>query len=168
LNSYAHLLQVLCPSQRWVARCTPLTRSFCCTCMSCSSVIVMAISCIATHMLVLLQSSSGLHLQHTPLTRLTDFALAAVIPVHMHVGANGIVSDYVPPRFMGGCCRMSPCRCSLHATSICVALRTCGCLTYLGALGARLLYNARMLVCRLQALHAGGCWQHQASHSWGS
>lgn len=39
--------------------------------------------------------------EHTPLTRLTDLALAAVIPLHMHVGVNGIVSDYVPPRYIG-------------------------------------------------------------------
>lgn len=40
-------------------------------------------------------------LQHTPLTRLTDLALAAVIPLHMHVGTAGIISDYVPPRYIG-------------------------------------------------------------------
>jgi len=41
-------------------------------------------------------------LQNTPLIRLTDLALGVIIPVHAHVGLNGVVSDYVPPRFMGG------------------------------------------------------------------
>ena len=121
-------------------------------------------------MLLLLWLNWKLYLQHTPLTRLTDFALAAVIPVHMHVGANGIVSDYVPPRFMGGCCRMSPCRFSLHATASNLYVQQIfGCSSvHLSAGGARVFHDARMLVCHVQVLRAGGCWQHQASHFWGS
>ena len=39
--------------------------------------------------------------QGTALTRLTDLALGVIIPVHGHIGLNGVISDYVPPRFMG-------------------------------------------------------------------
>jgi succinate dehydrogenase (ubiquinone) membrane anchor subunit len=44
---------------------------------------------------------SALGGENTPLIRLTDLALGVVIPLHAHVGLNGVVSDYVPPRFMG-------------------------------------------------------------------
>lgn len=43
----------------------------------------------------------GFVMQDTPLIRLTDLALGVIIPAHAHVGMAGIVSDYVPPRFMG-------------------------------------------------------------------
>lgn len=35
------------------------------------------------------------------LISLTDLALGVALPIHAHIGLNGILSDYVPPRFIG-------------------------------------------------------------------
>jgi hypothetical protein len=33
--------------------------------------------------------------------KLSDWVLAAAIPVHMHISTNACVTDYVPTRFRG-------------------------------------------------------------------
>lgn len=35
------------------------------------------------------------------LITLTDLALGVALPIHAHIGLNNILSDYVPPRYMG-------------------------------------------------------------------
>jgi len=35
------------------------------------------------------------------LISLTDLALGVALPIHAHIGLNGILSDYVPPRYLG-------------------------------------------------------------------
>lgn len=49
-------------------------------------------------------SSDGLNgwePQGNTLISLTDLALGVALPIHAHIGLNGILSDYVPPRYLG-------------------------------------------------------------------
>ncbi len=40
-------------------------------------------------------------MQGNTLVSLTDVALGVALPIHSHISMNGILSDYVPPRYMG-------------------------------------------------------------------
>ena len=55
---------------------------------------------------------SGLSiLQGNTLISLTDLALGVALPIHAHIGMNNILSDYVPPRYLGRSASVRCCEC---------------------------------------------------------
>lgn len=127
------------------------------------SLLIVSASCSARRFIIQSHASESIDgppAQHTPLTRLTDLALAAVLPLHMHVGVNGVVSDYVPPRYIGA-------RLVLLGSMEELLLDMPTAQWHLPHRISATESISKMWVYVLQAQHGGACWQPQASRSWG-